>query len=262
MESIAMINQKGGVGKTVCTANLAACFDRDMKKKVLMVDCDSQCNLTRYMATFMPEEPELSVREYIKEECTLKDVAYPVFEETARHTVGTKMYIVPGTREMDYLDVPDREVFKKLLQEAYEMKFDYVFFDCPANLTLPTLICLNAVEYILIPISGDVFSLDGYSMLIDTVQTVRKTTNIYLKILGLFFNNMRMHESLDKYIYDDNVENLGKMLFKNYIRASAIVKQAQMYGKPVTYFKPTSDVCGDYKSLAREIDKRIKKGVD
>ena len=120
--------------------------------------------------------------------------------------------------------------------------------------------CLNAVNSVLVPISGDINSLGGYGMLVDTVNDIRSTTNIKLGILGLFFNNMRLHQALDSYMVNDNREYLGEKLFKTVIRASSLVNQAEMMGKPLGYFRPTSDVYDDFKKLTKEINSRIKKG--
>ncbi|MCR5747844.1 MAG: ParA family protein [Lachnospiraceae bacterium] len=260
MQSIAMINQKGGVGKTVCAVNIAACIERDFRKRVLIVDCDSQCNATTYLLTFSSIEPEIGIEEYINGDYSLKDVIVPVFEEFGRHIISTKMYVLPGSQSMDSMEFNDDEAFIRLLDEAESMGFDYVMFDCPANLTTPTIMCLSAVENVVVPVSGDINSLSGYGMLVDTVNSIKATTNIRLKILGMFFNNMRLYQSLDKFIYDDNKNSLGGSLFKRMIRASALVGQAEMVGKPLAYYRPASDVYDDYKRLTREILSRIKKG--
>lgn len=259
MESIALINRKGGVGKTISTVNIAACLDREHKKKVLVIDCDEQRDSTKYLTAFLPDGPEEDITSYISGKCSLKDIALPVFEETAGRTVGTKMYIVPGNPEFELTEFPDPEVFKKLLKEAEEMGFDYVLFDCPPHISTPALICLNAVKYVLVVASSDINSLDGYGKLLGTIKDIRTAVNIDIRLLGVFFNQMRTRESVHRWMYENNIENLGDAVFKSYIRSSAVVEQAQVFGRPVAYYRQSSDVYGDYKKLTREIISRIRK---
>lgn len=259
MESIALINRKGGVGKTVSTVNIAACLDREYKKKVLVIDCDEQRDSTKYLTSFLPESPEHDITSYISGELKLKDVALPVFEETAGRTVNTKMYVVPGNPEFELTEFKDPEIFKSLLSEAEEMGFDYVLFDCPPHISTPALICLNAVKYVLVVASSDVNSLDGYGKLLDTIRDIRTTVNIDIKVLGVFFNHMRTRESVHHWMFENNLENLGDMVFKNYIRSSSVVEQAQVFGRPVAYYRQSADVYGDYKKLVKELMNRIRK---
>ena len=195
MDSIAIFNQKGGVGKTTSVVNFAACLEKEFKKKILVVDCDSQCNASSYLLTFTDteedaEKNDYTIEDYIDGEKDLLEIMNRVIVPVGRGQKLTNIYVVRGTRRMDIIDMDD-DVFQRLMKEAEAEKFDYVLFDCPANLTQPTLATLSAVQFVLIPITADIFCLSGYDLLLDNVNDIRKTVNINLQILGIFFNDMK-----------------------------------------------------------------------
>ncbi len=264
MQSIAIFNQKGGVGKTSGVVNLAACFEKVFENKVLVVDCDSQCNATSYLATFTDteegaERTDLGIEEYLKGNVSLSDVINRVLIPKRRKVVESNIYFVRGTKKMDFIDDFDVNAFKHLVEEAEDLGFDCVLVDCPANLTTPTLATLSAVEFILIPVSNDVNSLSGYDMLLDNVQAIRRTTNVGLQVLGIYFNDIRMYRELDNYLYNDNLYKLGDIMFSSYIRSSTIVEKAAYFGTPCIYFRPRAEVTSDYINLLYDIQNRINK---
>ncbi len=264
MDTIAVFNQKGGVGKTTSVVNFAACLEKEFKKKILVVDCDSQCNASSYLTTFTDTEEgavrtDLGVEEYLKGGVHLSDVINRVLIPVQRKMIESNIYVVRGTKKMDFIDDFDMDIFKHLVGEAEELGFDYVLFDCPANLTTPTLATLSAVRFVLIPVSYDIYSLSGYDMLIDNVQAIRRTTNIDLQVLGIFFNNIRTDFNLDKYMYESNRDNLNGLAFKTYIRPSRAVPSAALFGVPYPYYRPKSAVADDNINLMKEITRRIRK---
>lgn len=264
MDSIAIFNQKGGVGKTTSVVNFAACLEKEFDKKILVVDCDSQCNATAYLTTFTDteedaERTDMGIEDYLKNDVPLNEILNRVLVPYRRNMYASNIYVVRGTRQMDIIDDIDENAFKRLIREAEELKFDYVFFDCPANLTAPTLATLSAVQFILIPITADIYSLSGYDMLIDNVQAIRSTTNIDLQVLGIFFNDLKSYRSLDKYMYVNNLENLDEIMFKSMLRTSADVPRAGFEGIPLPYYRPKSAVTQDYITLLKEIRRRINK---
>lgn len=262
MDSIAIFNQKGGVGKTTSVVNISACLEKEFKKKILVVDCDSQCNASSYLLTFTDTEEEAekndcTVEDYINGEKNLAEIMNRVIVPVGRKRKETNIYVVRGTRRMDVLDIED-DVFQRMIKEAEDCKFDYVLFDCPANLTQPTLATLSAVRFVIIPITADIYCLSGYDLLLDNVNDIRKTVNINLQILGIFFNDMKSVRKLDKYMYVDNLENMEDVMFKSKIRSSAIVPEAGYMGVPIPYYKKTV-IKDDYIELIKEIRRRINK---
>lgn len=264
MDTIAIFNQKGGVGKTTSVVNFAACLEKEFSKKVLVVDCDSQCNASSYLLTFTDGEEyevqrsEQTVEDYINGTTSLSELLNHVIVPYRRKMIETDIYVVRGTKNMDIIEIED-DVFKGLIKEAEDLGFDYVIFDCPANLTQPTMATLSAIQFILIPVTADIYCLSGYDMLIDNVQYIRSTTNINLQILGIFFNNMKSSRRLDKYMYADNLENMNDMMFKTKIRDTADIPTAGYMGVPMPYYKASASVNEDYIKLMKEIKRKINK---
>lgn len=265
MDSIAIFNQKGGVGKTTSVVNFAACLEKEYNNRVLVIDCDSQSNASSYLLTYSDdddisdiERSAYDIEDYIKKKAPLAECVNQVIAPFKRRKIITDIFVVRGTKNMDELDMDD-DIFKTLLREAEEMGFDYVIFDCPANLTKPTIATLSAVQFILIPITADIYCLGGYDMLMDNVNRIRMTTNINLQMLGIFFNGMKTVRKLDKYMYADNIENMKEMMFKTKIRDTADIPVAGFMGAPIPYLKPSAEVNQDYMKLIKEIRSRIKK---
>ncbi len=263
MDSIAIFNQKGGVGKTTSVVNFAACLEKEFDKKILVVDCDSQCNASSYLLTFTDteddvERTDLTIEDYINRNASLSEVTNRVIVPFMRRKKKTEMYVIRGTRDMDFIDMKE-DIFKDLLKEAEDEGYDFVIFDCPANLTQPTLVTLSAVQFVLIPITADIYCLSGYDMLLDNVKSIKSTTNINLQILGIFFNNMRSVRKLDKFMYVENLENMDKLMFKSKIRDASDVPLAGYMGVPLPYYRQKSEVSADYMKLMKEIQTRIKK---
>ncbi len=261
MKSIAVINQKGGVGKTTSVVNLAACLEKDRSKKVLVIDCDSQCNATSYLTTFSDEQG-CDILSYLNQQNKAEEIVQQIKMEWRGRIINTEMYLIRGTTQMDTVPIPDEKVFKQLLDELSSFEFDYVFFDCPANLTAPTLAALSAADFVLIPAETDMDSLGGYGLLLDTIHTIRTTTNVGLKSLGVFFTKVSANVSLDQYIFEQNRQALKNEVFETYIRSATKIPQARFFGKPVTYYKSSSKVASDYRKLADEIVEKItEKGM-
>ena len=261
LKSIAIFNQKGGVGKTTSTVNISACLEKEHKAKVLIVDCDSQCNATDYMLTYVEPKPELTIEDYLSGKAGLDELMVRISTTFRGHLKDTDIYLLPGTNNMDMLDIPDLEFFKTVTKKAEEDKFDYVFFDCPANLTAPTIAALTASDYVLTPArASDFNSLKGYGLIIDTVQRIQSTSNLGLKILGIFFNEASDTRGLDKYLTHDG-NSMGDITFKQRIRSAAAVSDAIFFGRPLVYYKPTAPVTQDFIALTKEMIKKIKKGA-
>lgn len=258
MESIAVFNQKGGVGKTTSAVNIAASFDRDFGKKVLVIDCDSQCNSSSYLLTNVEDDIPATIEDFISGKAGLKECVVRTNYRYRNRTAPMNVYTVPGTRKMDFLEL-DENVFKKLLAEAETDGFDYVLFDCPANFTMPTLATLQAVRHIIIPITADIYCLSGYDMLIDNVQNIRKAGNVGLHILGVFFNGLVKQRALDQYMYVENQNALQDQLFRSQIRSATVIPQAAFMGVPLPYYRPNSEAAKDYRDLTEEIMERISR---
>ncbi len=256
MQSLIFFNRKGGTAKSSSSINIAACLAKEHKKKVLVVDLDSQINATNYLMTYTENEAKGDVADFVRGEA-LNDCICQVQTRFARKTIDTNIWLMPGSTSMDIVEFPDRDAFKRIKEES--KKFAYCIYDCPANITEATLAALNASDYVLIPILADMDSLGGYGLMIDTVQDIRKTGNIKLKILGAFYSNVVPSHALDAYIMEQNAEILKDSVFKSTIRTSTTVPQARFDGRPLVYCANRAAVTNDYRKLTKEILARVAK---
>lgn len=256
MIKIAIFNQKGGTGKTTSTVNIAGCLEKDMGKKVLVVDCDSQMNATNYLLTQRNGEHEYDLIHCLKHKKETKDAILQV-KLFARKEFDTNIYVLPGSIKMDAMKINDCYSIRDVLKDVEE-DYDYCLFDCPAHLSDITIAAFSCADYIIVPAFGDTDSLDGYDLLLNTVNQIRDSeTNIGLKILGIFFNNTESIKALDNYIINGCRETMGEIVFDASIRRSSAIGQARYYGKPVNYYKQTSTAAKDFLRLTGEIMERI-----
>lgn len=258
MKKIVCFNQKGGTGKSTSVVNICGCLDVEKNKKCLVLDCDSQMNSTSYLTTYQGLDSETSIVECLNNQKISDTDIIPV-NTFYKREIATKISLIPASKEIDYLDFEDLSVLSKLLEE-YESKYDYCFFDCPPHLSNLTLMALASADYVLIPALADTDSLGGYDSLIDTINGIRSSgLNLKIKILGIFFNNVESNKALDKYILDNFTSNMNENVFKTYIKRTSLIPQARFYGKPIAYYKPSSDCEKNYLKLVNEMIRRINK---
>ena len=275
MRKIAIMNEKGGVGKTTSTVNIAATMAKNMGKRVLVVDCDRQQNATQYLTGFVDQEFK-TISDCILSDIPLKDIVINVPMKVRRNIESTKMWLVASDRRVSYLTLPSVYSLKEWL-EPLEKKFDYCFFDMPpqfdgagsmamasvddddiddCNLALSALV---ASDYVIVPSGATRFSITGFDDLIESINAIRKKRwNLDLCLLGVIFTNVSYQRSLEKYIAEENTANM-KSAFKQHIKAATVVEQAEYFSIPVPYYEPNSPTSVEYIFLAKEIIKRIKE---
>lgn len=256
MKSIAVFNQKGGVGKTTSVVNIAAFLEKKYGKKVLVVDCDSQCNTTDYLMINYDEPAKYTVTSFLKKKKKAKDIAVRALVEYRGKIRETEIYLIPGDMGVDMVNIKDTGIMKKMLDEVRD-GYDYCLFDCPANLSNMTLCTLSAADYVIVPATPAASSLKGYGLLLDTVQQIRAADNVGLKIMGVFFNFVDSNRTLAEYIIENNKEALGTTVFETTIRRSEDMLHAEMYGRPICYYRPRRPVAKDYEKLTEEILSRM-----
>ncbi len=260
MKSIAVFNQKGGVGKTASVVNVAGCLEKNHKKKVLVIDCDSQCNATSYLLTNYEEEPTYNISDFLNGNISASELPVRSLIESKGKILESNIFVIPGDKRIDGIEMKDLTILKDLLDQ-YSEEYDYCIFDCPANLSNLTLCALSAVDCVIVPAKPELDSLGGFGLLLDTVNEIRNATNVGLEILGVFFNMVRPNRSLGNYIMQNNKEAMGAQIFDAAIRDHEIVAQARMFGRPVCYYSPTSPASMEYEDLTTEILQRAKEGV-
>ncbi len=255
MRTIALINQKGGVGKTTTVLNLGAAFAK-LKKKVLLVDLDPQAKLT-YSLGLPAYDLEQTIYHLLKRDIA----ASQVLKEHGSMTVIPSSLKLSGA-DLEFSGITGRDF---LLKEALEGQkgFDFILIDCPPSLGLLTINGLTAADEVFIPLDIESIIMQGMDQLLETVNLVQSRLNKNLEITGIIgthFNDKKKqnHEILQKIRW-----YFGDRLLKTCTRKSADLAQASKKGITIFEHKPQCLVAQDFLSLAKEVikDKRKKTSM-
>ena len=249
MRSIALLNQKGGVGKTTTTANLGACLAM-LGKKVLVIDMDPQANLSVHLGVDI-HKLKYSIYNIITGDSKPDDVIL--------NTKIQGLDIIPSNidlsgAEIELVGVVGREtVLKEYLGDILG-RYDYVLIDCPPSLGLLTLNVLTLAHEIFIPLQTEFFALQGVSKLLDTHEVVRKRLNKNLEITGIIFCMYTSRTRLCKEVIEKVKEHFAKdQVFDTVIRKNVKLSESPSHGKPIVSYAPSSHGSEDYMSLAKEV---------
>ena len=249
MRSIALLNQKGGVGKTTTTANLGACLAM-LGKKVLVIDMDPQANLSVHLGVDI-HKLKYSVYNIITGDCKPDDVIL--------NTKIQGLDIIPANidlsgAEIELVGVVGRETVLKEYLGGILDRYDYVLIDCPPSLGLLTLNVLTLVHEVFIPLQTEFFALQGVSKLLDTHEVVRKRLNKNLEITGIVFCMYTSRTRLCKEVIEKVKEHFAKdQVFDTVIRKNVKLSESPSHGKPIISYAPSSHGSEDYMSLAKEV---------
>ncbi len=248
---ISVTNQKGGVGKTTTTINLAAALS-ELKKKVLIIDLDPQGNASTGLGVDL-EDRELSTYEFLVEGVPL--------EKVAMETEISGLSIVPATIDLSSADIDliSNEKRSHLLHEALrkkkenKQKYDYILIDCPPSLNILTVNAMVASHSVLIPLQSEFFALEGLSQLLLTVKEVRQNANENLRVEGIVLTMFDGRNNLSKQVEADARSNLRELVFETIIPRNVRVSEAPSYSMPVLTYDPSSKGSKAYMSLAKEL---------
>jgi len=246
--SIAIFNQKGGVGKTTTNINLAACL-AIKGKKILVLDLDPQGNTTSGLG--IPKR-SLKVTSY---ELLIRDEMDP--RDAILHTGVPNLDILPGSvdlaaAEIELVQLEGREKRLKKALERIKNLYDYIFIDCPPSLGLLTINALTAVDSVLIPIQCEFYALEGVSQLLSTIELVRKSLNPSLQIEGVILSMFDGRTNLSIQVVEEVKKYFGSKLYKTVIPRNVRLAEAPSYGMPITLYDPRSKGAIAYQAFAKE----------
>lgn len=248
MISIAIANQKGGVGKTTTTVNVATALAA-IDYKVLLIDLDPQANASTGLSIFSRYELK-GTYEFLHGVTAFENVVVP--------TVVPNLMITPGSPhlagvEQEFAGTPQSQfLLKKALSSTFS-QFDYVIIDCPPALSLLTVNALTAVDYVLIPLQCEFYALEGLSQLVKTIQKIQKNLNPRLQLMGIALTMYDKRSILSEDVVKDVRKYFGNKVFDTIIPRNIKVSESPSHGQPVLIYDVKSPGSIAYMGLASEI---------
>ena len=245
---IAVLNQKGGVGKTTTTINLAAYLAKS-GHSVLIADLDPQGNSTSGLGL---NKQNLG--------STLYDVLFSRAKlEESIQKVNNKLFILPSNAdlagaEVELVGAAGREI--QLRRVLAGLEYEYILIDCPPSLGLLTVNALSAAHSVLIPVQAEYYALEGLSQLLSVIQQVRTALNPGLDIIGVLITLYDSRNSLSEQVKKELENYFGAKLFETVVPRNVRLAEAPSFGKTIIEHDKWSKGARAYKSLAKEVEKR------
>ncbi|MDZ4168410.1 MAG: AAA family ATPase [Coriobacteriia bacterium] len=249
---LAVVNQKGGVGKSTTAVNLAASLG-ELGKKVLLIDLDPQGNATSGFG-LNKNQRQLCVYNALLGDTDIAEIIEPVQIE--------HVFVVPATiqlagAEIELVSAMSRETRLKGMVDSVTHDFDFIIIDCPPSLGLLTINALTATDGLLIPIQCEYYALEGLSKLLDSVRLVKTHLNPDIEVFGVVMTMYDSRTRLAAQVVDEVRDFFEEKVFQTMIPRTVRLSEAPSFGMPVNLYDPSGKGALAYRELAKEVIDRV-----